>query len=108
MRRRTRGRSRPGALRLAYSGAVSTLRILQNVKSSELRFRARLSEGRTPRLEVTRAKGWDIGFASASFATQTRVRKIIRFVYAAMYLCSAALGVVVGLKESRLPGAARE
>ena len=31
------------------------LRILQNVNSSELRFRARLSEGHTPRLEVTSA-----------------------------------------------------
>jgi hypothetical protein len=30
------------------------LRILQNANSSELRFRARLSEGRTPRLEIMR------------------------------------------------------
>jgi 5-methylcytosine-specific restriction protein B len=32
----------------------------------------------------------------------------LRFVCAAMYLYSAALGVVVGPKESRRPGAARE
>jgi hypothetical protein len=31
------------------------IRILQSTNSFELRFRARLSEGRTPRLEVTSA-----------------------------------------------------
>ena len=45
-----------------------------------------------------------MNFPIAPFATQTRVRKIILFVCAAIYLCSAALGVVVGLKESRRPG----
>jgi hypothetical protein len=34
--------------------SASRLRILQNTNGTELRFRARLSEGRTPRLEVTR------------------------------------------------------
>ena len=45
-----------------------------------------------------------MNFPIAPFATQTRVRKIILFVCAAIYLCSAALGFVVGLKESRRPG----
>ena len=39
-----------------------------------------------------------MNFPIAAFATQTRVRKIILFVCAAIYLCSAALGAVVGLK----------
>ncbi len=34
--------------------AGGRLRSLQNTNGSELRFRARLSEGRTPRLEVMR------------------------------------------------------
>jgi len=38
---------------------------------------------------------------TASSATQTRTRSIIRFVCAGMYLYSAALGVVVGLKVAR-------
>src|SRR5215218_5516510 len=49
-----------------------------------------------------------MNFPIAAFATQTRVRKIILFVCAAIYLCSAALGVVVGLKESRLSGGGLE
>src|SRR5215210_7363701 len=49
-----------------------------------------------------------MNFPIAAFATQTRVRKIILFVCAAIYLCSAALGVVVGLKESRRPGGGLE
>jgi hypothetical protein len=35
--------------------AGGRLRIQQNANGAELRFRARLSEGRTPRLEVTRS-----------------------------------------------------
>ncbi len=45
-----------GILREVVSPPVDTrLRILQNTNGSELRFRARLSEGRTPRVQVTRA-----------------------------------------------------
>src|SRR5215208_1831959 len=49
-----------------------------------------------------------MNFPIAPFATQTRVRRIILFVCAAIYLCSAALRVVVGLKESRRPGGGLE
>jgi hypothetical protein len=49
-----------------------------------------------------------MNFPIAPFATQTRVGKIILFVCAPIYLCSAALGVVVGLKESRRHGAGLE
>jgi hypothetical protein len=49
------GRSMPGALLSAYSDVASTLRILQSTNSFELRFRALLSQGRAPRLEVTSA-----------------------------------------------------
>jgi hypothetical protein len=49
-----------------------------------------------------------MGFAIASFATPRRISRIIRFVCAGMYLYSAALGVVVGLKESRRHGAGLE
>jgi hypothetical protein len=44
----------------------------------------------------------------ALFATQRPIRKIIPFVCAGMYLYSAALGVVVGLKESSRHGAGLE
>jgi hypothetical protein len=49
-----------------------------------------------------------MGFAIASFAMQRRIRRFIRFVCAGMYLYSAVLGVVVGLKESRRHGAGLE
>jgi hypothetical protein len=37
------------------NGVDTRLRILQYTNGSVIRFRARLSEGRTPRLEVTRS-----------------------------------------------------
>jgi hypothetical protein len=40
--------------RLAESPAASRLRIQQNTNDFGLRFRARVSEGHTPRLELTR------------------------------------------------------
>src|SRR5829696_8452732 len=55
MRRRMRGLSTPVAPRLACSGAASTLRILESANDSGLRFRALLSGGCAPRLEVARA-----------------------------------------------------
>jgi hypothetical protein len=48
------------------------LRILESVNGSELRFRARLCEGCTPRLEETRGQGWSMNFPITAFATQTR------------------------------------
>lgn len=49
-----------------------------------------------------------MNFPIAPFATQTRVRIIILFVCAAIYLCSAVLGVVISLKESKRPGGGLE
>jgi len=49
-----------------------------------------------------------MGFSIASFAMQRRIRRFIRFVCAGMYLYSAALGIVVGLNESRRHGAGLE
>ena len=44
-----------GGLLLAYSGVASTLRILESVNGSELRFRALLTEGSHPRVQLHRA-----------------------------------------------------
>jgi hypothetical protein len=56
------GRTPPVLLQCCFvSNAVWWLRTLQNTYSSELRYRALLSEGSLPRLEVTRANEAHMG-----------------------------------------------